>query len=253
MIETRYSIEYVDPNPKTLLSRLSKLLIYSVLTISIAIAILALIISNLPPATSQNIKAKAQGFVNSFYTTKPSMINAENFDETLAQQELSSSKRETALKKEIQNLNQENTILHNQSVKQLANNQKLKEKLTLLSKQLKTEGLKYSQLAEEVVTLNRRNRSVSAQLDEKTQVAKDYANEIKKLEHKKKTTPVVTAPLKTVVIKNEMLSQDSMKKAAPKEDKTKTSQIDAIVAAMKAANNTSSTINTKISKSNDNK
>ncbi len=244
MIETRYSIEYIDPNPKTILSRLGKLLIYVVLTISIIAAIFALILSSLPHATSQNITVKVQDFVSSFNTTTPSIINDKTLNEKLIKQKLISSERETALKKEIEHLTQENTIQHNESVNQLKANQKLKEKLTLLSKQLKDGELKRSQLAKEVTKLNKKNKSVSAQLDEKTQAAKDYANEIKKLDQQKATiveitTPKIIATPKLVEIKNNEENKTTLQKIAPKE-KTNISQIDAIVAAMKAANKTPS-------------
>jgi len=259
MIETRYSIEYIDPNSGTMSSRLGKLLIYSVLAISIITVIIALIFSNLPRTTSQNITVKVQDFVSSFNTAAtPSIINKQ-----LAQQKINSSKREIALKEEIENLSQENTIQHNESIKQLKVNQTLKKKILLLSDQLKDEKLKHSQLTKEVVSLNRKNKSVSAQLDERIQAAKDYASEIKKLEHKKITTFKVTTPkiiatpeplenknppIDSVSNKNKITIQ----KTAPKEKETSNSQIDAIVAAMEAANNTN-TINTKLTTPKDNK
>ncbi len=284
MIESRYSIEYIDPSSDNSSSMLGKFFVYSTLTISILAAIIALIYSNLPNSTSQVVTDKVQQFISSFNepstntfveeeiivsepetpikTIEAKSTQVNNNKEELAQQKLIAIQLEDEYKKEIERLSQENTTQHNETVKQLTENQTLTKKLDVLSKELKNEIQKSALLKKEVTSLQTENKTVSALLIKTEVTAKNYANEIKKLEQKeiKVVAPpvifksVTPEPIEIKKVKAEVVSINETSK--PTEDPSTSnkneapvSQMDAIVAAMEDANSTSNNQNAEASSS----
>jgi hypothetical protein len=271
MIESRYSIEYIDPNSEKSSSKLGRFFIYSTLIISILIAITAIIFSNLPEGTSQTISSKVQQFISSFDSsssnqptdkvvvtpkTKTPLISIEEQStqvekkDEIAQQKLVAAQLEDEYKEEIERLSQENTEQHDESIKQLTKNQLLTKKLDVLSKQLNDERQKSSQLKNKVSSLLIKNTNVSNLLAKTEDSVKDYANKIEQLKNKEveiltQSIATETSAINTVIkekIEPELLTTETTDKS--KENlivtdkvKTPTSQIDAIVAAMEAANN----------------
>lgn len=276
MIESRYSIEYIDPSSDNSSSKLGKFFIYSTLTISILAATIALIYSNLPSSTSQVVTDKVQQFISSFnepsnipveeiidsepaapvITPEEKSTEADDKKDELAQQKLIAAQLEDEYKKEIERLSQENTTQHDETVKQLTANQTLAKKLDILSKQLKSEIQKSAQLKKEVTSLQTENKTVSTLLKKTEVTAKSYADEIKKLEQKEieiVAQPVIVKSVtpEPIEIKKEepevAIKEITTKETSkPTEDtstanrnKAPISQMDAIVAAMEAANSTS--------------
>jgi uncharacterized phage infection (PIP) family protein YhgE len=283
MIETRYRIEYVDPNSNKLSSKLGKFLIYSALTISIFAATIALIFSNLPNSTAQIVTDKVQHFFSSFnnsaidpivaeeaMVTKHTTVEAEIEENTQivdndksVQQALITTQLKKEHKEKIAHLSQENKTLHNDTAKQIQSNQTLSKKLDKLSKQLKEEKQKSTQLTKKLATLSTENKAVSALLKETNKTAKSYADELKKI--KQKETEIVDAVKPLIIISKsntaENISEEIVKEITIDQEKINTkgqkthqvSQMDAIVAAMEAASNTSNTQNTKANNSNEKK
>lgn len=279
MIETRYSIEYIDPSAGNSRSTLARLFIYTILTISILAAIITLIYSNLPNSTSQVVTDKVQQFISSFSepstTTSveeetivseptapvitPEEKNTESDDkkDELAQQKLIAVQLEDEYKKEIERLSQENTTQHDETVKQLTANQSLTKKLDVLSKQLKNEIQKSVLLKKEVTSLQTENKTVSALLKKTEVTAKKHADEIKKLEQKEVEVVAQPVIIKPVTPEPIEIEKEEPKVVATKETRKPTegtsknkapiSQMDAIVAAMEAANSTSNNPNIEAS------
>lgn len=277
MIESRYSIEYIDPNADKSPSMLGGLLVRSTLTISILAAITTLIYSNLPSSTSQEITVKVQEFIRSFNmpSTEPPLVTETLISEPelaittteekniqandkgeLAQQKLIAAKLAGEYKKEIERLSQENTTQHNEAVKQLTAKQVLTRKLDELSKKLKSETQKSVLLKNTVTSLQTENKTVSTLLEKTKETAKNYANEVEQLEKKqikvgKQTAilePAASVPSEVKKVEPKVLTL--REKSKPTEDtssanqvKAQTSQVDAIVAAMEAANNASNNQN----------
>lgn len=274
MIESRYSIEYIDPNSEKPSSKLGRFLIYSTLIISIFVAIGALVFSNLPTNTPQIITNKVQQFISSFNEPSISLpVKKEVSSDTdtvrltneelkkhadtkneLAQQKLAATQLEDEYKKEIERLSQENTSQHNETVKQLTENQALTKKSDLLSKQLKKEIQKSALLDKEVTSLQAENKKISSLLKITEEMAGNYADEIKKLGEDEVKLIIQAEPsiIKSITLeepaeeKKVELKVSATKEAIkPTEDtsatnksKAPTSQIDAIVAAMEAAKST---------------
>lgn len=279
MIESRYSIEYIDPNASKPPSKLGRFLIRSTLTISILAAITTLIYSNLPSSTSQELTVKFQEFISSFskFSTMPHVVteaitsepdptisttvkqNTQIDDkDELAQQKLNAAKLAGEYKKEIERLSQENTTQHNEAVKQLTAKQVLTKRLDTLSVQLKSEAQKSAQLKNTVTALQTENKTVSTLLEKTKETAKSYANEIEQLEKKQIKVvkqsaiiePATPAPTEVKEVEVEPEVMTLKEKSKPTEDtasanqvKAPISQIDAIVAAMEAANNVSNNQN----------
>jgi len=261
MIETRYSIEYIDPSAGKSPSKLARFFIYSALTISVLAAISALIFSNLPDSTSQIIKGKAQQFISSFNETSTNssaeeeiivsepktplialeQTHAQTDDKNeLAQQRLIATQLENEYKKEIERLSQENTTQHDETVKQLTTNQSLTKKIDVLSKQLNNEIQKSALLKKEVTSLQTENKTVSALLKKTEKNAKVYTDTIKKLEQKEVkvvTQPAIIKPVTPEPVEIKVITKPTENTSTSDKNEAPISQIDAIVAAMEAATN----------------
>jgi hypothetical protein len=282
MIETRYSIEYIDPpNSGKKRSVIGKFFIYAMLTISILVAIVALIFSNLPDNTSRLLIDRVKAFTSartepkSFPTTSLSVTatsgavenseltkkntyqeelkkNQKTHKNELEQQKLLVVQNTENYKKEIDLLAQENTEQHEKTVKLIKEKQNLTIIIDNISKQLDDEKQKKSELHKKISTLQAKNKTASNLLKNTTEINKTYAIELKKLKQKELKT-INTPAVSKVTNQNAIVIEKVMKKTAEKiETKTtrntaaapqekEKSQVDAIVAAMEAANQAANT------------
>jgi len=287
MIETRYHIEYIDPNSGKPSSKLGKFFIYTTLSISILAAIIALFFSNLPNSTSQIITDKVQHFISSFNesSVNPTVVDEANTTNSkkieidvitptveFAHQTLISTQAEKEYKQEIERLRQENTTQDNEKAKHLQTNKALSKRLDQLSKQLKEENQKKIELTKKLATLITENQSVSILLNETNKTAENYAKKLKQLKQKviveavkpqtvisepktsKIAEKVVKKPVETEETGEKLIVEATTNDIDTRGQKTpQVSQMDAIVAAMEAANNTSNAQNTKANNSNEKK
>jgi len=264
MIESRYSIEYIDPHYEKSPLKLGKLLIYSTLTISILAAVIAFTYSKLPNNTTQLVTQKIQQFISSFNQPSapvnlpvekisvsdsgvPSVTKEKRIQgkEELNQNKLSAIQIEKEYKKEIERLNQENTNQKNETLKQLTINQALTKRLDVLSTQLEEETLKNTQLGKEVASLQSKNKSISSLLKISEEMANSYSAELNKLDQKQKvksyiaTTHQIEKPSK-IDVKLKMATTTNVEEKLNSsiiKNKKEISQLDAIVATMESIKN----------------
>jgi hypothetical protein len=289
MIETRYDIEYIDPSSGKQRSPIGRFFLYSALTFSILAATAALIFSNLPDNTSRllidKVKAltEAQSSIatSSSENSSPDTLvdselsptntneeklkkNQETHKKELAQQKLLTAQNEKNYKKEIDLLTQENTEQHEHTIKLVEENQTLTAKIGDVSKLLEDEKQKKSELLKKITALQAKNKTASDLLEKTTKTNKTYANELKNLKQKDIKTPDTSATNKVSAQKPTVTEKVVEKTAEKRETETTrntaeikqetkpkegTSQVDAIVAAMEAANGAQATSSTESSDS----
>lgn len=254
MIETRYDIEYVDPNGKPK-SGLGRFLAYLLLLITLLVFLTALVFSNLSNSTSLLITQKIQDLtgtkpntVTNTFTNNDIANDDQDADEANNKKSVFVKDENEKNRKEIEELLQKNTRQSKISKKQLLENKKLSKDLKHITQQLAEEIKTSDQLVKKVEALNSENTSLTKQLAD-----------IRKIRAQKKIIkPIVSKPeiskqekepnavtvergnkLKEKLVQTKELtkpSKETRNNTTTSEKTTApTSQMDAIVEAMKAA------------------
>ncbi len=238
MIESRYSIEYVDPNATKPRSRLGRLVAYTLLINAVLIMIGALVFTSFSEKASDLILGKIKEFSNiSFVADKTPKTDAtpeqattpdtaqplvekkpletankknqqDTFQQKLSQQTAASTQRDKDNKEEIERLSQENSKQHDETLKQVTANKELMGRLDDLSKQLKAQNVKSEKLAQKVDSLESHNKSLVTQLEDSKNL--EAKLEVKKEEEEEKITAVpiqIEPATKTVIVPKKVQEQ----------------------------------------------
>lgn len=271
MIETRYDIEYIDPNGKPTVE-LGRFFAYLLLLITLLIFLATLVFSNLSESTSQLVIQRIQEFTGIKSNTITTYNDDERSAEIAEEAKLADQKALAAAKdenekniKEIERLSQENTQQSQTLKQQQLENQHLTEDLERISQQLAEEKKAHDQLANHIETLNNKNSALSKQLADskkikikkvptvsstlkktEPEIAKeeeetpkaDSIEKTDKLKEKNVKTEEPAKPKPVVATQQNTIStrKDANKTSTePKKQETPLSQMDAIVKAMEAA------------------